>query len=120
MTQYHQALTLIADHSFHGLIASLGLEDLANHIQGNRVELCNLDIQSAAGCAHMRWIIAQEHFIAELVALGLTILVAVMVGSLAVAFVNAVVRAMPKSLRSRIHYAPLPANGNNAKQQVAA
>lgn len=87
--------------SLEAIIRATGLDHLSARIAGDTFAVCDLSRNGVQGCADMRNEILQQHLIADLVALGMCIFVAVMVGSLAVAFVHLFARAMRPIQRRR-------------------
>ena len=69
-------------------VKQAGLQEVAKMVEGDNFVVCDLDLHGVQGCADMREMIANQQMVAECVAIGLAILVAVIVGSIAVAFVN--------------------------------
>ncbi|GGC39101.1 hypothetical protein GCM10011371_28100 [Novosphingobium marinum] len=69
-------------------VKQAGLQEVAEMVEGDSFVVCDLDLHGVQGCADMREMVANQQMVAECVALGLAILIAVIVGSIAVAFVN--------------------------------
>ena len=69
-------------------VKQAGLQEVTEMLKGDNFVVCDLDLHGVQGCADMREMIANQQMVAECVAIGLAILVAVIVGSTAVAFVN--------------------------------
>jgi len=86
-----QAFTL------HSVMRETGLDELARRIEGDTFAVCDLNTHGVAGCAAMREALLQQHVFAEWVALGLTIFVAVIAGSIAVGFVHLFARAIRRA-----------------------
>ena len=71
-------------------VKQAGLQEVANMVEGDNFVVCDLELHGVQGCADMREMVANQQMMAECVAIGLAIFAAVMVGSIAVAFVNLV------------------------------
>lgn len=83
------------------IVHAAGLDHLSARIAGDTFAVCDLGRDGVQGCADIRNAILQQHIIADLVALGMCIFVAVMVGSLAVAFVHLFAKALRPIQRRR-------------------
>ena len=108
----HQSLAqiLAQDPSMHNFSKATGLEGLAKELEGERSFVCDLDLYGVQGCADLRNEMMEHHFAAELIALGLAIFAAVIVGSLAVAFVHLATKMAAPLGKHRI-YAIFPRPG---------
>ena len=69
-------------------VKQAGLQEVANMVEGDNFVVCDLELHGVQGCADMREMVANQQMVAECVAIGLAILIAVIVGSIAVTFVN--------------------------------
>lgn len=83
------------------IMHATGLDHLSARINGDTFAICDLNRYGVQGCADMRNAVLQQQLIADLVALGACIFVAVMVGSLAVAFVHLFAKALRPIRRRR-------------------
>lgn len=70
------------------VVKQAGLQEVAEMVEGDNFVVCDLDLHGVQGCADMREMVANQQMVAECVAIGLAILIAVIVGSIAVIFVN--------------------------------
>ena len=83
--------------TMHNFSVATGLEPVAKKLEGDTYSVCDLQVHGVQGCADLRNDITREHFAAEVIALGLALFVAVIVGSIAVGFVSLVTKlAKPK------------------------
>ena len=89
-----ESLAQILAHrpTMHNFSTATGLENVARKLEGDSYFVCDLQVHGVQGCADLRNEVARQHFAAELIALGLALFVAVIVGSIAVAFVNLVTK----------------------------
>ena len=78
--------------TMHNFSVATGLEPVAKKLEGDTYFVCELQVHGIQGCADLRNDIAREHFAAEVIALGLALFVAVIVGSIAVGFVSLVTK----------------------------
>lgn len=67
-----------------------GLGEIARTVRGDAFTVCDLNTHGVQGCADMRAAAEHQKMAAELVAIGLALCVAAMVGSIAVGFVKLV------------------------------
>ena len=84
-------------------VKQAGLQEVAEMVEGDNFVVCDLDLHGVQGCADMREMIANQQMVAECVAIGLAILVAVIVGSIAVAFVNLATKFAAPIGRNRVY-----------------
>lgn len=83
---------LAAEPTITNAVNQMGLGEIASTVRGEGFVVCDLNTHGVQGCADMRAAADNQKLAAELVALGLVILVAVLVGSIAVTFVKLVTR----------------------------
>jgi hypothetical protein len=83
---------LAAEPTISNAVKQMGLGEIASTVRGEGFVVCDLNTHGVQGCADMREAADNQKLAAELVALGLVILVAVLVGSIAVTFVKLVTR----------------------------
>lgn len=96
------------------LLNEAGLSEIARAAGGDSFVVCDLNTHGVQGCADLRAALDNQKMAAELVAVGLMILVAVLVGTIAAAFVKLVAqRAAP--FRERRADAFLPLHEGRAK-----
>mgnify|MGYP001568622336 FL=1 len=96
------------------LVSEAGLSEIARAAGGDSFVVCDLNTHGVQGCADLRAALDNQKMAAELVAIGLMILVAVLVGTIAAAFVKLVAqRAAP--FRERRADAFLPLHEGRAK-----
>ena len=96
------------------LVNEAGLSEIARVAGGHSFVVCDLNTHGVQGCADLRAALDNQKMAAELVAIGLMILVAVLVGTIAAAFVKLVAqRAAP--FRERRADAFLPLHKGRAK-----
>lgn len=95
-------LLLTIEQMLHQFMSATGLESLARHIQGQSPPPCAGSPQHAALCAPFGSAVMLEHFMAELVALGLCLLAMATAGSLAVAFIDLLTKALPPIGSNRV------------------
>ena len=72
------------------LVNEAGLSEIARAAGGDSFVVCDLNTHGVQGCADLRAALDSQKMAAELVAVGLIILVAVLVGTIAAAFVRLV------------------------------
>ena len=84
-------------------VKQAGLQEVAEMVEGDNFVVCDLDLHGVQGCADMREMIANQQMVAECVAIGLAILVAVIVGSIAVAIVNLATKFAAPIGRNRVY-----------------
>ncbi|WP_297775879.1 hypothetical protein [uncultured Roseovarius sp.] len=89
-----------------------GLGEIARMVEGENYVVCDLDLHGVQGCADMREMVQNQQVMAECVAIGLAILVAVVVGSIAVGFVNIVTKLAAPIGKNRV-YALFPLGRRN-------
>lgn len=70
------------------LVNEAGLSEIARAAGENSFVVCDLNTHGVQGCADLRAALDNQKMAAELVAIGLMILVAVLVGTIAAAFVR--------------------------------
>ena len=70
------------------LVNEAGLSEIARAAGGDSFVVCDLNTYGVQGCADLRAALHNQKMAAELVAIGLMILVAVLVGTIAAAFVR--------------------------------
>lgn len=82
------------------LVNEAGLSEIARAAGGGSFVVCDLNTHGVQGCADLRAALDDQKMAAELVAIGLVILVAVLVGTIATAFVRLVAQraALPREL----------------------
>lgn len=85
------------------LVNEAGLAEIARAAGGDSFVVCDLNTHGVQGCADLRAALDNQKMAAELVAIGLMILVAVLVGTIASAFVKLAAK----------HLAPLGAHRAN-------
>ena len=74
------------------LVNEAGLSEIARAAGGDSFVVCDLNTHGVQGCADLRAALDNQKMAAELVAIGLMILVAVLVGTIAAAFVRLVAK----------------------------
>lgn len=74
------------------LVNEAGLSEIARAAGGDSFVVCDLNTQGVQGCADLRAALDNQKMTAELVAIGLMILVAVLVGTIAAAFARLVAK----------------------------
>ncbi|WP_155647665.1 MULTISPECIES: hypothetical protein [Sphingomonadales] len=74
------------------LVNEAGLSEIARAAGGDSFEVCDLNMHGVQGCADLRAALDDQKMAAELVAIGLMILVAVLVGTIAAAFVRLIAK----------------------------
>jgi len=87
--------------ALEAFVKGAGLEDLARRLEGDTFVVCDLTRHGVQGCADMRSAIEQQQILADIVAIGVCLFIAVLVGSIAVAFVNLAGRAARPLYRRR-------------------
>lgn len=83
---------LATEPTISNAVTQMGLGEIASTVRGEGFVVCDLNTHGVQGCADMRATADNQKLAAEFVALGLVILVAVLVGSIAVTFVKLVTR----------------------------
>ena len=83
---------LATEPTISNAVTQMGLGEIASTVRGEGFVVCDLNTHGVEGCADMRAAADNQKLAAEFVALGLVILVAVLVGSIAVTFVKLVTR----------------------------
>ena len=110
----HDASAASADQpGFSGLIArdpdltdfvkQAGLEPLAKAVEGENFVVCDLTLHRVQGCADMREGARHQQMVAECAAIGLAVMVAVIVGSIGVAFVDLITKYAAPLGRNRVY-----------------
>ncbi|KEO90496.1 hypothetical protein EH31_10435 [Erythrobacter longus] len=88
--------TFAEPHANEPILSSIvehaGLQEIAYAVEGQDYVVCDASVHGAQGCADKREAASHQQVTAECAALGLAILMAVMVGSLAVTFVNLITK----------------------------
>ena len=84
-------------------VQQVGLQEVAKAVEGNNYVVCDLGMHGVQGCADMREATQQQQMAAEWVAIGLVILMAVIVGSLAVTFVDLITKLAAPVGRNRVY-----------------
>lgn len=74
------------------LVNEAGLSEIARAAGGDSFVVCDLNTYGFQGCADLRAALENQKMAAELVAIGLMILVAVLVGTIAAAFVRLIAK----------------------------
>ena len=84
------------------LVNQAGLSEIARAAGGDSFVVCDLNTHGVQGCADLRAALDNQKMAAELVAIGLMILVAVLVGTIAAAFVRLVAQrvGLPRAQRA--------------------
>lgn len=96
------------------LVNEAGLSEIARAAGGDSFVVCDLNTHGVQGCADLRAALDNQKMAAELVAIGLMILVAVLVGTVAAAFVRLVAQRAAL-FRERRADAFLPLHEGRAK-----
>ena len=96
------------------LVNEAGLSEIARAAGGDSFVVCDLNTHGVQGCADLRAALDNQKMAAELVAIGLMILVAVLVGTIAAAFVRLVAQRAAL-FRERRADAFLPLHKGRAK-----
>mgnify|MGYP006198554873 CR=1 FL=1 len=90
------------------LVNEAGLSEIARAAGADSFVICDLNTHGVQGCADLRAAFDNQKMAAELVAIGLMILVAVLVGTIAAAFVRLVAkRAAPPGEQGADAFLPL-------------
>lgn len=90
------------------LVNEAGFSEIARAAGGDSFEVCALNTHGLQGCADLRAALDNQKITAELVAIGLMILVAVLVGTIAAAFVRLMAkRVAPPSEQCADAFVPL-------------
>lgn len=84
-------------------IKQAGLTELADTIEGDNFIVCDIQLHGVQGCADIRDAMENQQMAAECIALGLVILVAVIVGSIAVGFINLATKLAAPIGRNRVY-----------------
>ncbi|MEM6409909.1 MAG: hypothetical protein AAF683_00070 [Pseudomonadota bacterium] len=84
-------------------VQQVGLQEVAKAVEGENYVVCDLGIHGVQGCADMREAAQQQQMAAECVAIGLAILMAVIVGSLAVTFVDLITKLAAPVGKNRVY-----------------
>lgn len=84
-------------------VQQVGLQEVAKAVEGDNYVVCDLGMHGVQGCADMREAAQQQQMAAECVAIGLAILMAVIVGSLAVTFVDLITKLAAPVGRNRVY-----------------
>lgn len=96
------------------LVNEAGLSEIARAASGGSFVVCDLNTHGVQGCADLRAALDNQKMAAELVAIGLMILVAVLVGTIAAAFVRLTAQRAALLREQRVD-AFLPLNKGRAK-----
>jgi len=96
------------------LVNEAGLSEIARAAGGDSFVVCDLNTHGVQGCADLRAALDNQKMAAELVAIGLMILLAVLVGTIAAAFVRLVAKRVALS-REQCADALLPLHRGRAK-----
>ena len=80
-----------------------GLGEVARMVEGESFVVCDLDLHGVQGCADMREAVQNQQVMAECVAIGLAILAAVIVGTIAVGFINIVTKLAAPIGKHRVY-----------------
>lgn len=107
-------LHLTQQLTLKNLVNEAGLPEIARAAGGNSFVVCDLNAHGVQGCADLRAALDNQKMAAELVAIGLMILVAVLVGTIAAAFVRLVAKRVALS-REQCADALLPLHRGRAK-----
>ena len=90
------------------LVNEAGLSEIARAAGGDSFVVCDLNMHGVQGCAELRAALDNQKMAAELVAIGLMMLVAVLVGTLAAAFLRLIAkRVAPPSEQCADAFVPL-------------
>lgn len=120
MTAIAQASFVAVPWSLTSIVKAAGLEHLARRIEGDNFFVCDLTLHGVQGCADMRDAILQQQFVAELVAIGACLFVAVLVGSLATTFVHLFARGIAPMRGRRVLPVSAAAKDDRLQTAVAA
>lgn len=96
------------------LVNEAGLSEIARAAGGDSFVVCDLNAHGVQGCADLRAALDNQKMAAELVAIGLMILVAVLVGTIAAAFMRLVAKRTAPPGEQRADAFPA-LNGGRAK-----
>lgn len=103
------------------VVDAAGLSHIARAVQGDAFTVCDLSAHGVAGCAAMRDGLHQQQILADVVAIGFCLLVAALVGGIAITFVDLAGRAVrPFQRRSLQRRQPAAANDETAIMGAAA
>lgn len=119
MTNIQHSTIRPATSDLQTVVHATGLDHLAQRIEGDNFTVCDISTHGVAGCAEMRNAMLQQQIIAEWVAIGVCLFVAVMVGSLATAFVHLFAKALGP-VRRRRERARMAAAGDHKRNAIAA
>ena len=97
------AALIAQEPSIGGFVMATGLKPLAEKLEGERMMVCDLNLHGVQGCADLRAMQAREELATEIVAIGILLFVAAMVGGLAVAFVHLVTKLAKPIGRHRVY-----------------
>jgi hypothetical protein len=99
--------TFAKQHADQPILSSIveqaGLQEIAYTVEGRDHVVCDASVQGAQECADKREAASHQQIAAECAALGLAILMAVIVGSLAVTFVNLVTKLAAPVGKHRVY-----------------
>jgi len=91
------------------LVNEAGLSEIVRAAGGDSFVVCDLNTHRVQGCADLRAALDNQKMAAELVAIGLMILVAVLVSTIAAAFVRLVAKRAAFPGEQCVHaFIPLP------------
>lgn len=96
------------------LVSEAGLSEIARAAGGDSFVVCDLNTHGVQGCADLRAALDNQKMAAELVAIGLMILVAVLLGTIAATFVRLLAKR-PALLREQCADASLTLPRGRAK-----
>ena len=99
--------TFAESHANEPILSSIvehaGLQEIAYAVEGQDYVVCDASVHGAQGCADKREAASHQQVAAECAALGLAILIAVLVGSLAVTFVNLITKLAAPVVKHRVY-----------------
>lgn len=78
------------DQHMASVVRKAGQEDLANAIQGHPTFRCDIAVTSAQRCSELAQIHQRQQIMSDRLALALALMVAAIVGQVAVSFVGAI------------------------------
>jgi hypothetical protein len=103
----HKGGTFAEPHAHEPILSSIvehaGLQEIAYAVEGRDYVVCDASVHGAQGCADKREAASHQQVAAECATLGLAILMAVMVGSLAVTFVKLVTKLAAPVGKHRVY-----------------
>jgi hypothetical protein len=103
----HKGGTFAEPHAHEPILSSIvehaGLQEIAYAVEGQDYVVCDASVHGAQGCADKREAASHQQVAAECAALGLAILIAVLVGSLAVTFVNLITKLAAPVVKHRVY-----------------